>query len=284
MDPNPFVLANTPWSVSKANTARECPRKFNYQYLQKLKMPRTKAYEASTGQIVHKALEIALTGAAVSKSFEVALAQVRDPLSTEEIEDVLSFKSPVQTFLGKFGAYRVRHGGNEPVMEQKLAVDFNGNPVPFFDNERAFMRGVIDMSMTFANKPIALILDHKTGKYKDLTYFRDQFDAYLLLLKASNPALEQVQLGINFLRVNKIEFIPGLVDVRDVTPIRDRIVRFLNDSTQYMNDLERTRPGPLCRWCEYQAVCPAQTQTQIGGDVNGGTEQKNEGADARAAG
>jgi putative RecB family exonuclease len=276
MTPNAFVLANAPWSVSKANTARECPKKFKYQYLEKLKMPRTKAYEASTGQIVHRALEIALGGASIARSFEVALSQVRDPLSTEEIEDVMSYQSAVQRFLGKFTTYRTNHHGADPVMEQKLAVDINGNAVPFFDNSRAFLRGVVDMSMAFKGTNNALILDHKTGKYKDLAYYRDQFDMYLLLLKAANPAFEFIQLGINFLKVNKIEFIKGLTDVRDIAPIQDRLVRFLNDSTRDMHDLDRTRRGPLCGWCEYQVVCPAFT----GGKIDGGKTEETQGADA----
>ena len=276
MTPNAFVLAHTPWSVSKANTARECPKKFKYQYIEKVKMPRTKAYEASTGQIVHRALEIALGGAGITRSFEVALSQVRDPLSTEEIEDVMSYRSAVQLFLTKFTAYKNKYGGATPVMEQKLAVDFDGNAVPFFDNNKAFLRGVIDMSMLFTGTNRALILDHKTGKQKDLAYYRDQFDMYLLLLKAANPALEEVKLGISFLKVNKIEFIKEMSDVRNITPVRDRLIRFLNDSTRDMHDLDRTRRGPLCSWCEYQTVCPAFT----GGKIDDGETKEDQGADA----
>lgn len=268
--PNEFVLANAPWSVSKADVARECPKKFDFQYIQKIKVPGIRAFEATTGQIVHRALELALSGVPINKSFDLALQGVRESMSTNEVEDVLTYKPAVQGFIGKFNAYKMKHQGAPPVLEQKLAVDLSGNAVPFFGkdssgNEIAFLRGVIDMSMLFPGKPVALIMDHKTGKYKPIENYRAQFDMYLMLLKAANPSLEEVKIGINYLKVNKIEFVREMEDVRDIAPIRDRLLRFMNDSTRETHKLDWARRGPLCKWCNFYDICPAQTGNPDGG-------------------
>lgn len=285
MTPNEFVLNNAPWSVSKADVARDCPKRFKFQYVEKLKMATGRGFEASTGKMVHRALELAVSGIPMEKAFDRAISEVTnvEPLSTTELEDVRSYLSASRAFLGKFTAYKQRHGGADPKMEQRLAVDLSGASVPFFGKnqegrELAFLRGVIDLYMLFTGKNTALILDHKTGKYKEIEHFRAQFDMYLLLLKSAYPHLEFVQLGINFLKVGRIELAQKMEDVRDVEPIRDRLIRFLNDSTRETSDLERTKPGRLCGWCEYQSICPAHA-----GVSDGGINEKEKGSDPDSA-
>lgn len=266
--PTTFVKEHAPWSVSKADTAKQCPHRFYLKYIVKKKVDLPPNADALVGQAVHRAVEFALSGRPVDKSFKFAIEEFK--LTSNEIERARALIPATQNFLRKFNHYCKKHNANTPKMEQRFGIDFEGNPVEFFNNN-GFLRGVIDLYMTFKGTRNAVILDHKTGKHRALHYFRNQFNAYILLLKANSPELEGIQTGINFLKEDTIEFVKGLQDVRDVQPIFEEIVQFLNESTKEAHKHELVRPGPLCGWCDYQHICPAHA------DGTNGSKEKEQG-------
>jgi len=262
--PTTFVREYAPWSYSKASVAKQCPYKFHLQYKKK-----TKTYpnaDALVGQAVHKALEYAMTGRPVSPCFEIAIKE-DDRLTTNEIERIEGFIPSAKKFIKRFDAYRKKYPSYDPKLEQRFSVGFDGEPKTFFDNS-GLLRGVIDVYMLFRKRPDALILDHKTGKERDLKFFSDQFDIYTLLLKAKEPNLERVRVGLNFLKTDSI-VLGSLQDVRDIQPVIDRVVSFLNDCTKETHKSSLVKQGPLCNWCDYQQQhCPAFAR----GDRNGQTK------------
>lgn len=255
--PTSFVLDHTPWSVSKANVAKQCPKRFYYQYVKKQKLAKKPYNWASKlGKAVHELLEYMLAGHTEEQS--QALVDKKYTFTSVELEEYLSFIPNVKQFLAYFASYKQRHAIKETLFEKKLSVDIDGNPVRFFDNNRGFLRGVLDMSVLFAKKPDALILDHKTGKNHGIPYFKNAFNAYTLLLKATNPELQRIKIGINFLRDGDIDFMPGMLDARDIQQLMQTNIKFLNDATQMAHNFELVRPGPLCGWCDYRGICPAK--------------------------
>ncbi len=256
--PTDIVKEHAPWSISKAQVAKQCPHRFYLQYIVKKRMDVPQSVESLIGTAAHSALEYALGGngkLSVNKCFKIAIAEHK--LTTPEIEMVRGFQPAVENFLRKFQSYRKRHQGETPLIEQRLAVDFNGAPVRFWDNGKGLIRGVIDLSMRFKNNPHGLILDHKTGKERELKYFENQFNAYALFMRATVPELKSIKLGINFLKADRIEFQDGTLDVRDIQPLFNRVLSFLNDTTQDANNHKLVRTGPLCNWCDYMSICPA---------------------------
>ena len=254
--PTSFVLDHAPWSASKADTANQCPYKFNLQYKQKKKMNVPPSKEALIGTAVHTALEYALGGKqTVARCFKMAIVEHR--LTTTEIEDVKAFQPIAENFLRKFKNYCVRHNTSKPILEEQLGVDIYGNSLGFWD-KKVLMRGVIDVSLIFSGKPHALILDHKTGKDHALKYFTNQFNTYSLLIKARTPELEEVKLGINFMKADRVEFKNEMQDVRDIQILMDKVISFLNDSTTDASENPNlVRSGPLCDWCQFISICPA---------------------------
>jgi hypothetical protein len=137
------------------------------------------------------------------------------------------------------------------------------------------MRGVLDVALLFKRDPHGLVLDHKTGKQHDLRYFRNQFLAYVLLLKATHPELTGIKVGINFLKTDTIQM-GKMYDVTEIEPVRRDIITFLNQATQGTADFERTNPSKLCGWCDHQEYCPAHAGNDHGKD-------QKEGDNPRAA-
>lgn len=256
--PTSIVTEHAPWSISKAEVARQCPHRFYLQYIVKKKMNVPPTKEALIGKAVHSAVEYALGSQgkmSVGKCFKLSL--VEHKLTTKEIEEARGLQPAVENFIRRFLAYRKKHGIVIPSIEQRLSVDFEGKPTKFWDNKNGLIRGVLDLSARFTGKPWALILDHKTGKERELHYFDKQFNAYALFLKAATPELEAIKLGINFIRADRVDFKKGMMDVRDIQPIFEQVLTFLNEATQDVPNHNLVRPGPLCGWCDYRSICPA---------------------------
>lgn len=267
LKPTEFVKKHAPWSNSKADTAKQCPHKFYLQYI--VKPPKkTSNADALVGLTVHKALEYVLAGQwTMDKCFELAINE--NKLTTNEIDRVMGFKPAANKFISKLNSYRKNHNASPPVLEQQLNIDWEGKSLKYFDNT-GFLRGVIDLSMLIQGKPHAIILDHKTGKLNDLSYYNSAFDMYALLFKSKNSAVEFLKLGINFLRDETVEFAKGMMDVRNMEPIMDRVIQHLNNCTKDTHNFKLVRTGPLCGWCDYQYMCPAFAESAT-------HEEKHEG-------
>jgi len=273
--PTTFVLQYAPWSVSKADTVRNCPLKFKYQYVDKLRGYKSpKEGDALVGKAVHKLLEYAISlGRPVDPFVENIITEFG--LSGENEERFLGHIPAANKLIARLEAYRkLRWGSPTPKIEQKMAVNLNGEPVAFFDDSKAFFRGVIDLSYRVTGTPHLIILDHKTGKYRGLNYYQSQFDGYLWLAKSVYPELEGVQVAVNFLQTDKTEFAPFKY-VRDAGELSDHVVAFLNKATAKVTSLEAARPGPLCPWCSFHGICPAQKADGIHGKEY--TEQDGKG-------
>lgn len=255
--PSELVTKYAPWSISKAGIISQCPKRFDFTYINKPEGARAAPNtDALLGKAVHRAIEHALGGVPLMKSFNFAVREFK--LTTMEKEMAMGFVPNAQRFMERFARYRMKHDCAEPKLELKLGCTINGEPRKFFDKKGdLFLRGAVDLGMLFNGKPRALILDHKTGKRKDISEFGSQFDAYLLLMRAHFPELEEIIIGLNFLRDGEIDFKKGVQPVKDIEPILDRVMSYLNNATKDVTDLQTVRPGPLCDWCDFREICGA---------------------------
>lgn len=252
ISPSETVLKYAPWSLSKANTAKDCPRKFYYNYVVKEK--KVANADALVGQATHSALEFASEGRPVSRAIEFAMDKYT--LTINEQERVLAFQPSIENFLKRFKDYCKQHGAHPPQYEKKLAVDINGKVVSnFFDNKRVFLRGVLDIAVLFKNKPYALVLDHKTGKDRGLTYYQQQFLIYRILMKAQHPDLKKIGSGINWVKADRTD-IGEFTAIPSIEGPMAAFIEFLNESTNELGDLSEYRQNRLCDWCDYKSLCP----------------------------
>ena len=260
--PSNFVMKHAPWSISKLNTAAQCPRLFHLKYVDKPEMTGAPAsVEAMIGTAVHKMVEFALKGHAISKAYRAAT--VSASLTVSELERVRAFIPALTIFIKRLAMYRQQFGINKPVLEKKWGVNFDGTPCDFWDN-KGFIRGAVDLHAIFQNKPYALLLDHKSGKAKPLEFYEWQFKAYSLLLKVHNQTIQKVQTGINHLFTESIDMSAGLTDVRDIASMLNAFVAYANKQTRTTYNYRQTRKSPLCGWCDYKSICPAHTEQRNG--------------------
>jgi CRISPR/Cas system-associated exonuclease Cas4 (RecB family) len=247
-----LVAQYRPWSVSKIDTLKQCPHKFWFNYVKKVKLERPVNKALLIGQAVHKVLQYAVTGRTLDACFEFAIIDCK--LTSEEIEDVLSYRPAVTVFLAKYHQYVQKHGIRESITEKQYAIDITGKPVKFFDNDNAFIRGVVDLVMFVRTQPHIIVLDHKTGKHREFSHYDSQFDFYRLLLRAGHPSISGIVTGIHYASDASIKTSP-LTDISDLEPLYNKVVGYMNYIASGITTLEEKKTGWWCRFCDYQDGC-----------------------------
>jgi CRISPR/Cas system-associated exonuclease Cas4 (RecB family) len=242
------------WSLSKANTALQCPHKFYLTYINKPTEGESKyeSTEAIIGKRVHKVLELFFAGFDLSKAFHYAIQEGK--LTTAERNSVLSYRPAITLFIHKWEQYSTRVQGGPPQTELKLCINKEFKPCSFFSTD-AFFRGVIDLKVPLINKPTCVIIDHKTGKKKPISEHGLQLRSYALLLKLHDDKLERVQSGIHYVTDGSIDLCTNLHYVTDISEYVEELITHINKAAANLVDLQVTRPNRLCDWCDQKYRC-----------------------------
>lgn len=202
---------------------------------------------------MHKILEYMISGRNWSLSLEAAKDSYT--LTSVEFERIESYRMAACNFIDRLGRYKDRHSIKEVWVEKKMGVNLWGKAVPFFDKS-VFFRGIVDLAMFPHEQNYAIVLDHKTGKQRSLKHYEQQFDGYMLLVKAAVPTLAAGKIGIHWVKEDRVELSKLDRNLEDVQPYREQLVGWLNEITANIADFEKTKRSPLCPWCDHQSVCP----------------------------
>ena len=131
-------------------------------------------------------------------------------------------------------------------VEQKLAVDANGQPVDFWNN-KVQIRGKIDVAVV--NGETAYINDWKTGKVREHSF---ELEVGAMLLHASQPQLKKIVAAYTWLADNKVGLLHDVSDTaatwKKCQNIIARVEQDLKMVVEGRGEFEK-RQGPLCRWC-----------------------------------
>lgn len=248
------VLKYGPWSISKAGTIEKCSLQFDFKYIQKMKELKT-FEESRLGVAVHKALELALGGTPIRQAFLHASDQ--HELTTDENEKLQTFWDQVERFVRKMAAFRKQHGvmPQNVMLEQQwgMKADFSG--ARFFD-KAVFFRGVVDYAF-LTGKNDLIIIDHKSGKEKELHYYDAQFKSYALMALAHMPQIRGVQTAINFVMPDKLVWNKYVKAETIRDEYRPWLVEHLTKSCEQLTRPSAPNKGWWCDWCGYKALCPA---------------------------
>ena len=272
--PSEFVIAHAPWSTSKADTASQCPKKFWFSYTVKHAKPASYNADALVGKAVHSIIEFALGGKPVDHA--VKLAMEEHNLCTPEQSRVSDMVPSVSTFLRRFETYCHKYAVADVLVEKKLAAGFQDQPLKFFDN-KGLIRGVLDIGLVIPNANYFTVLDHKTGNRRSLEYYSKQFEAYYYLVKVNYPQITHIVPGIHWVQEGDIEMGKPIL-LKDLDTLYNTVMTRLNTATTSTHTIDQTVTGPLCKWCDYRAVCPAHAQGNGTGDDRQDEQGVNEGA------
>jgi len=252
------VVKHGPWSISKLGVIEQCTLKFDYKYgPEKVKEPPTDNTESLTGIIVHRALELALDNFPVKHAFRQALDE--NPVLSDQRDQIMSFFQQVERMVKTFANLRVAWGVKGDIhsvmIERKWGLTADFKNAEFFARD-VFFRGVVDYALLTAKNNV-VIVDHKTGKERDLSYYENQFRAYCLLALAKMPTLKAVQTGINFVLNDRLLWSPKAITAEQ---IRDEyqpwLLAHINKTCEGLTKPPEPNVQRLCDWCGYKPYCP----------------------------
>lgn len=258
----PFLLEHAPWSLTKVDSVAQCPRKFMYGYVKKPDkslLGLYDNYDARVGKAVHKMLEHMISGHPIDKAIMFATNEF--DLVIKELNALEASRPAALRFLSMFNAFRNTRGNHKLVIEHQIAVDFNGNKCAYYGPKNKpnniLLRGMIDVACIFIDSPLAVVVDHKTGKNKGIDFYANQMSCYSLLMKAHYPNITRFVPAINWVQDSKVE-LGKEVDVTRIEPLMDKVLQFMVDSTKDVDNskLETAKVSPLCHWCDYRSLCP----------------------------
>ena len=251
-----YVQKNGPWSFSKAGVIAKCSLQYDFKYgtQKQPEEPRVPSVESRVGVVVHKALEFALDGLKVKDAFRFAIDQ--GEMTNDEAETVMSFYDQVARFVAFIGRFKLKHGvkPQNVLIEYKIGMSENFKSIQFYDKTGLF-RGVLDFTMITGHGD-AVVIDHKSGKQKEMSMYEDQCKAYCVLALALRPELKGVQTAINFVQTDQLLWNPRVSAETIRNEYHPWLIKFLTASCAGLQAPPEPREGWWCDWCGYKGICP----------------------------
>lgn len=241
-------------SYSSLETYRNCPLKYRYKEIDKLKEPKSK--EAVFGTLVHSTLKFIYDPALIPPTPDQALDHFSRGWNSEiwenELEERAAFSQGIE-MIQKY--YR----NNDPKDATIVALESNFSleiENPLRAGEIHTIRGIIDRIDKTENG--YEIIDYKTSKKMPSQDFVDnnlQLSIYLKAFLTRYPHevsnIENITVSLYFLKHGvKLSSTRTLEDLQEVDNLFLEVIGLI-ESGQF-----DAHVSPLCDWCGFQKVCP----------------------------
>jgi putative RecB family exonuclease len=249
----------TQYSHSRLSSFENCPRQFAYRYVEKIPVE-TEGVEAFVGKRVHEILErlnhhVARYGR--PPSLRQVLERFRGDWKAawhERIEIVRGETSPssweergARCLENYYRAYYPFSDGASAGIEERLQFSLDSAG-------RYKLVGIVDRIVSHGSGRYE-IHDYKTGSRLPT---QDQID------RERQLALYQIGLEQTYADVAEVDLVwHYLLHGRTLRSRRtpDQLDALRRDTIGVIEAIESERsfaprPGPLCRWCDFKAICP----------------------------
>ena len=248
------------FSHSRLSSYENCPRQYQYRYIDKLEMP-VEGVEAFVGKRVHEVLE-RLYHHVRTHGRPPTLAQV---ISRFRRDWAFHWHADIRIVREENdAAFYQEHGVRclENYYRANYPFDFGETigveqPVTLVLDEggRYQMRGVIDRLVRTREGRFE-VHDYKTSASLPPRWRleRDrQLPVYQIAVQQAHADAQEVDLVWHFLAFNRT--VRSSRTAEQLDELREATIRCI-DEIEAASDFP-TRTGPLCRWCDYRDLCPA---------------------------
>ncbi len=254
---------NQTYSHSRLKTFTDCPRKYRFQYVDKVEIPKRESPDTYLGRAVHRVLqELYKLGAdGVVMPRDKALAaydaewrkvNLDKMVVTNEYYTVDDYiRLGRQMLECHYERYRPFDAGKLIGAEVRLGFELPGTPFRF--------SAIVDRIVK-RDDGVVEILDYKTSQsvvQVTSPIFVQQMGLYQMAVQANYPGMDRIELAQHFLRHDEIvrrTLTPDDLELLAMQ-VRDIIVSIYNAIR--LDDFP-TEEGVHCRWCDWHDVCPAK--------------------------
>lgn len=251
-------------SFSALDTFRQCPLKYKYQVIDKIRAPKLK--EAVFGNKIHKALQFFHSKQPVPPTLNELQNYLKDNWDSEPFlnqeEDMIWFGEAIKILKNYYNYYQKLK--EKPIIlntETRFEVLLEKNPKgpspSGFRQEKCLLAGIIDR--IDKNKDGIELIDYKTTKRLPSQQDIDnnlQLSLYCLGLldrwpQFAQQGLENIKLTFYFLKHEETLTTKRTKEQLDSVQeqIWDRLAEIEKGEFKPM-------PSALCDWCGYKRICP----------------------------
>lgn len=246
------ALALAPWSVSKASLARTCPLAFHFKY--RLRLREAPSAVTRVGLAAHAVLERMERGADLAPTLAVVSRELG--LATAELQALRALVPGIEGFCETLERFRSAGRIAREMCEERLGLSADLQPKAF-SGAGVFFRGTWDLALSLVDGR-CLLIDHKSGKKKDLRYFADQLRAYAVLGLAHFPELRRAWPAIHFIPAAEVVWGTPLSADEIRGPVTDWFVGWINDAARCASEPDpRPVVSGFCNICSFRDRCPA---------------------------
>ena len=251
-------------SYSALDTFKQCPMKYKFQQIDKIKAPKSK--EAIFGNKIHKALQFFHSTQPVSPTLDELLNYLKEiwPASPsqdkespfrDEQEDMLYFSEAIKILKNYYNHYvQIKDKFTVIDVETRFEVLLEN---PKNKDKKCLLRGIIDR--IDKTKDNIEIIDYKTTKRLPSQQDIDnslQLSLYCLGLinrwpQFAEQGLENIKLTFYYLKHQ--ENISTQRTEKQLEDVKEQIWERLAEIEK--SDFKPI-PSPLCDWCGYKNLCP----------------------------
>ena len=255
------------WSHSRIEAFRQCPRKFFYRYVKRVKLPEEpETIEQFVGQRAHDALEWLYGEVQRGKApaLDALLARLRADWA-EQWHDAITMpggvrppeehRAEAERWLSD---YHTRHAPFDQArtvgLEQRIAFDLD-------DAGTVKMQGFVDRIAIGADG-IWQVHDYKTNRKLPTQQEKDadpQLGYYEIGVRRMWPdQAERVELTWHFLKFGVS--ITSRRTPDQLAALRESALVTIGDAQRRGKDEAAFPPveSNLCNWCEFQSICPVR--------------------------
>ncbi len=257
------------YSHSKISTFEQCPQKFKFRYIDKIKPKVEKSIEAHLGSCVHEALEWIYRSVKENKvpTLDEVVIFYSEKWKALFKPDFLIVKKEfsAQDYFNKgiefLINYYVEHqpfDDNTIEVEKKIEI-FLG------ENDEYIVRGFIDRLVYNLETGEYEIHDYKTANFLPTreTMEKDkQLALYSIAVKEIYGEDKDVKLVWHYLAHNK------KIKIKKTSEQLEMLKKETLERIKFIEIAEDFpfKKSQLCHWCEFKDICPAWRDSETGGE------------------
>lgn len=239
-------------SPSSASMYQQCPKRWEFRYIERLPDPPGEA--ALAGTFAHRVLELLFQAPPLQRTVDRARQIAREAWGDIEthpeyvalgLDDSAARAFRWKGWLAIEGLWKVEDPTAVRVRATERMINTTIGDVPF--------RGVVDR---LDRLPEGMaITDYKSGKAPALRFAESRLSQVLLYAAAVEAVEDERPHTARLVYLGQ-----RVIDVRATDEVVAPVVEQLHATWQGINDDRArqsfdTKPGPLCAWCPYAARC-----------------------------
>jgi CRISPR/Cas system-associated exonuclease Cas4 (RecB family) len=215
-----LIAAVKSWSYSRLADYEQCPRKFKFKHLDKVKEEQSPAM--ARGNEIHDSLEGFVMGH--KKNVPKELVATMGTL----LDRVKEMKK------------------NKAIPEKQVAFNKKWQVVGWFA-EDAWLRVMVDISGYDAKKKIAYGADYKSGKIKEVEH-ADQLELYGIYCLVEYPDAESAEVQAFYVDHGHAGS-PIVLKREDLQRLKKKWEKRV--APMFKDRIFKPKPGSLCKWCSF---------------------------------